>query len=77
MVGQQVGGSAFSQPAKLFIMDAFHISGQISMNSPIFFTNFLEVYSYFHAPLPHIGGEKGITEHIFLGVYGSECPGIH
>lgn len=58
-------------------MDAFHISGQISMNSLIFFTNFLEVYSYFHELLPHIGREKRITVHTFLGVCGSECPGIH
>lgn len=40
VVGQQVGGSAFSQPAKIVIMDAFHISGQISMNSLIFFYKF-------------------------------------
>lgn len=66
VVGQQVGGSAFSQPAKIFIMDAFHISGQISMNSLIFFYKFsgsLLILSW--APSSYWGRKGNYSAYIF------------
>lgn len=54
--------------AKIFIMDKFHVFGQMSMYSLVFFMHFLGIYSYFHELLPHFGGGKEISVHTFLSM---------
>lgn len=49
-------------------MDKFHIFGQISMSSLIFY-EFSRILVYFNELPPHAGGAKEIAMHTFLVVY--------